>query len=187
MGLGPLCPALAAQVFSERVLPFRDWLEQRPACLAPKLPGNLQCCVLSASGLVQSRWPVNCSGKLIKFRLQVMFMWLQKLSSGVLRVLTPLGPRYVRPSFTQRLYLLWLFRLFPTLPVKVLSLRQQRWMEQLCAIHGFVALEHEASDVPLLGTLEQRPPIEARPIPPRSAESVAEAVRPFAADAQHRS
>jgi len=114
-----------------------------------------------------------------------MFM-LQKLSWGVLRVLTPLGPRYVKPTFSQRLYLLWVFRLFPTLPVKVLSSRQQRWMERLCAMHGFVALEHEASDVPLLGTLEQRPPIELKPIPVRSAQSVAGAVRPFAADAQQR-
>jgi hypothetical protein len=115
-----------------------------------------------------------------------MFMWLQKLSWGVMRVLTPLGPRYVKPSLSQRLYLLWLFRHFPTLPVKVLSSRQQKWMEQLCTTHGFVALEHEASDVPLLGTLEQRPPIEPKPTPARSAQSVAGAVRPFAADAQHR-
>src|SRR2546430_4111018 len=39
-------------------------------------------------------------------------MWLEKLSSGVLRVLTPLGPRYLKPSLAQKLYLLWLFFFF---------------------------------------------------------------------------
>jgi hypothetical protein len=41
-------------------------------------------------------------------------MWLEKLSWGVLRVLTPLGPRYVKPSLAQRFYLLWIFRNFHT-------------------------------------------------------------------------
>jgi len=36
-------------------------------------------------------------------------MWMEKLAQGVLRVLTPLGPRYLNPSFAQRLYLLWIF------------------------------------------------------------------------------
>ena len=31
-------------------------------------------------------------------------MWMEKLSQGVLRVLTPLGPRYLNPPFAQRLY-----------------------------------------------------------------------------------
>ncbi len=109
-------------------------------------------------------------------------MWLEKLFAGVLRVLTPLGPRYVQPSFTQRLYLLWLFRNFPTLPVKVLSARQQRWIDGLCNMHGFVGLL-EASDVPLLGTLEQRPPIESQPA---AGQRVSASVGPFAADAQQR-
>src|ERR1700726_3510395 len=63
-------------------------------------------------------------------------MWMEKLSYGVLRVLTPLGPRYLNPSFAQRLYLLWIFRNFETLPVKVLSPRQQRWIDAICARHG---------------------------------------------------
>jgi len=67
-------------------------------------------------------------------------MWLEKLSLGVLRVLTPLGPRYVNPSFVQRLYLLWIFRNFHTLPVKVLSPRQQKRIDSICARHGFVSL-----------------------------------------------
>jgi len=116
-------------------------------------------------------------------------MWLEKISYGVLRVLTPLGPRYVKPSFAQRLYLLWLFRNFPTLSVKVLSSRQQRWIDRLCAIHGFVSLVEPSGilDVPVLGTLEQRPPMEPQVVAgDRATERVSGAVSPFAAD-QHRS
>jgi hypothetical protein len=107
-------------------------------------------------------------------------MWTEKLSYGVLRVLTPLGPRYLNPSFLQRLYLLWIFRNFETLPVKVLSQRQQRRIDSMCARYGFVSvLERGVTDTPLLGTLEQRPPAA----PARASErSVSDAVSPFAAD-----
>jgi hypothetical protein len=113
-------------------------------------------------------------------------MWMEKLSFGVLRVLTPLGPRYLNPSFAQRLYLLWIFRNFETLPVKVLSPRQQRRIEAMCARHGFVSVlePNGLMDTPLLGTLEQRPPVAP---PRRSDRSVSEAVSPFAADFQQRS
>jgi hypothetical protein len=117
-------------------------------------------------------------------------MWLEKLSWGVLRVLTPLGPRYVNPSFGQRLYLLWLFRNFQTLPVKVLSTRQQKWIDGLCAMHGFVALVEldGLSEVPVLGTLEQRPPMEPQTRRARRpAQGVSAAVAPLAANGQHRS
>lgn len=107
-------------------------------------------------------------------------MWMEKLSYGVLRVLTPLGPRYLNPSFVQRLYLLWIFRNFETLPVKVLSQRQQRHIDSMCARYGFVSvLERGVMDTPLLGTLEQRPPVATA----RASErSVSDAVSPFAAD-----
>ena len=110
-------------------------------------------------------------------------MWMEKLSQGVLRVLTPLGPRYLSPSFLQRLYLLWIFRNFETLPAKVLSRRQQRWIEAMCARHGFVHRLNPSGmmDVPLLGTLEQRPPVAQPAWPPRRpSRSVSEAVTPFA-------
>lgn len=112
-------------------------------------------------------------------------MWLEKIFSGVLRVLTPLGPRYLRPSFLQRLYLLWVFRNFPTLPVKVLSSHQQRLMEAMCAENRFVSFGVGVDDAPLLGTLEQRPPVPVLP-PRRPSSSVADSVAPFAADAQRR-
>jgi len=52
--------------------------------------------------------------------LGVGFMWIEKLLGGVLRVLTPLGARYIRPALAQRIYLLWIFRNFKVLPLQVL-------------------------------------------------------------------
>jgi hypothetical protein len=112
-------------------------------------------------------------------------MWLEKLTQGMLRVLTPLGPRYVNPSFWQRLYLLWLFRNFHTLPVKVLSVRQQRRLEQICRQHSFVSLT--VAEPTILGTLEQRPAVEETHPPRRPSQGVSDAVAPFAADLQQRS
>lgn len=112
-------------------------------------------------------------------------MWLEKLSSGVLRVLTPLGPRYLRPSLGQRIYLLWMFRNFQTLPIKVLSSRQQRLIVAMCDEDRFVAMGIGVDDAPLLGTLEQRPP--SGPMPPRRPNgSVRESVTPFAAEARRQ-
>lgn len=114
-------------------------------------------------------------------------MWLEKLSSGVLRVLTPLGPRYLKPSFFQRMYLLWVFRNFQTLPFKVLSGRQQKLIEAMCDEDRFVSLGIGFDDAPVLGTLEQRPPVSEQAAPPRRpAASVGDSVRPFAAEARRR-
>ncbi|HZP62161.1 MAG TPA: hypothetical protein VFB28_02000 [Terriglobales bacterium] len=112
-------------------------------------------------------------------------MWLQRLCWGVLRVLTPIGPRYVKPSFRQRVYLLWIFRNFHTLPVKVLSPKQQHWIDGLCAEKGFVPLSERDADFPVLGTLEQRPAMEPQRFSTR-AKPASDSVAPFAADAQHR-
>jgi hypothetical protein len=114
-------------------------------------------------------------------------MWMEKLSEGVLRVTTPLGPRYVKPSFLQRIYLLWLFRNFPALPVSVLSTAQKKRIEHICSQHGFVSQigPGTLSDFAVLGTLEQRPAIE-QDLPRRGpVGSVNESVAPFAAD-RHR-
>jgi hypothetical protein len=53
-------------------------------------------------------------------------MLIEKLAAGVVQVQTPIGPRYVMPSFLQRVYLLWMFRHFAILPHAVLNRRQQR-------------------------------------------------------------
>ena len=101
-------------------------------------------------------------------------MWIEKLSCGVLRVLTPLGPRYIEPTFRQRIYLLWIFRNFHTLPPQVLQPWQQRLIDGLCAEQRFTALPqfNELEDAPVIGTLERRPPVEVEALPARRASTV---------------
>lgn len=108
-------------------------------------------------------------------------MWLEKLFAGVLRVLTPLGARYIQPSFVQRIYLLWIFRHFRVLPLQVLTPRQRRVIDALCVEPRFVPLtEKDGWEAPIIGTLERRPPIA--PAPLRGKARVTDAVSPFAAD-----
>jgi hypothetical protein len=112
-------------------------------------------------------------------------MRLEKFSSGVLRILTPLGPRYLSLSFAQRLYLMWIFRHFETLPIKVLSSHQRRMIESMCSNNQFVPLSVGFDDAPVLGTLEQRPPVPETVPPRRPSGSVRDAVTPLTADARH--
>ncbi len=114
-------------------------------------------------------------------------MWIQKLAGGVLRVITPLGPRYLKPSFAQRLYLLWIFRHFTVLSSIVLSKRQCRLMESICSEHKFVATLG-LEDFAVLGTLEQRPPVSADYLPPRRPNAkVSDMPSAFAAKLQQGS
>lgn len=80
---------------------------------------------------------------------------MEKLAAGVVRVLTPIGPRYVELSFLQRAYFLWIFRHFDTLPQQVLSARQQRIIDQLFVQKRFVSLPSTMTEVPVIGTLER--------------------------------
>jgi len=111
-------------------------------------------------------------------------MWMEKLWGGVLRILTPLGPRYLQPTFLQRIYLLWIFRNFQTLPVKVLTPFQLRFIESMGQTQGFAQTSlHGFEDTPILGTLEQRPQLDGSKVPHRRPNtSVTETVSPFAAD-----
>ncbi len=88
-------------------------------------------------------------------------MWMEKMSRGVLRVLTPLGPRYIKPVFLQRLYLVWIFRNFTTLPQQVLTRRQQRLVDDLCTSQEFVSLlqTNGFDEVPVIGTVERLKPV----------------------------
>ena len=117
-------------------------------------------------------------------------MWTEKLSGGVLCILTPLGPRYIKPSFLQRVYLLWIFRHFPILPPQVLSPRQQRLFDALCNDDRYVSLAstNQFGDAAVLGTLERRPEI-ANPVgPPRRPSTRAgEAVSRLTDGLQQRS
>jgi hypothetical protein len=96
-------------------------------------------------------------------------MWIDKLADGVVRVQTPIGPRYVMPSFLQRIYLLWLFRHFAIVPYAVLRGWQQRMIDNLCAEQKFASMVYADSmnEAPVIGTIERRPVIGAEPLPPR--------------------
>src|SRR5947209_20091159 len=95
-------------------------------------------------------------------------MLIEKLAAGVVQVQTPIGPRYVIPSFAHRVYLLWMFRNFPILPHAVLNRRQQRMIDSMCGEQRFVSRAYAdgMDDAPVIGTIERRPPGGA-PLPPR--------------------
>ena len=84
-------------------------------------------------------------------------MWINRLLYGVLRVLTPLGPRYLGPSFLERVYLLWTFSNFTSLPLVVLNHRQQKLVDRLYSQQKFVSLAFENGmfDQLLIGTVER--------------------------------
>ena len=96
-------------------------------------------------------------------------MWIEKLADGVVRVQTAIGPRYLMPSFLQRVYFLWMFRNFPILPHAVLNKTQQRLIDRMCAEQRFVSMAYAdgLDDAPVIGTVERRPAIGAEPLPPR--------------------
>jgi hypothetical protein len=103
-------------------------------------------------------------------------MFIEKLVAGVVQVQTPIGPRYVMPSFLQRLYLLWMFRNFPILPYAVLNGRQQRMIDRMCSEQRFASMAYAdgMDEAPVIGTVEHRPPVGAEQLPLR---------RPAASDA----
>ena len=108
-------------------------------------------------------------------------MWIEKLFAGVLRVLTPLGPRYIRPSLAQRIYLLWVFRHFQVLPLQVLTRRQRRVIDALCVEPRFVSL----TEPRWMGSSRSSAPWSAvRPIASLAARrqdtAISDAVSPFA-------
>ncbi len=106
-----------------------------------------------------------------------------KLSGGVLRVLTPLGARYFRPSLLQRIYLLWIFRNFEALPAKVLTPSQLNFVEGICQQEALPSLHRDQflEDAPVIGTLEQRPPMDSLG-QRKPSHGVRQARSPLAAD-----
>jgi hypothetical protein len=94
---------------------------------------------------------------------------IEKLAAGVVQVQTPIGPRYVMPSFLQRVYLLWMFRNFPILPHAVLNGRQQRMIDRMCSEQRFASMAYAdgLGEAPVIGTIEHRPPVAAHELPPR--------------------
>jgi hypothetical protein len=115
-------------------------------------------------------------------------MWIEKLADGIVRVQTPIGPRYIMPSFLERVYLLWIFRNFPVLPHAVLSGRQRRLIDRLCSEQRFVSMAYAdgMDEVPVIGTIERRPVMGAQRLPPRRIAAMAEDSS-LAAEARQRS
>jgi hypothetical protein len=114
-------------------------------------------------------------------------MLIDKLSEGVVQVRTPIGPRYVIPTFLQRVYLVWMFRHFAVLPHAVLSRRQQRMIDRMCSEQPFASMAYSESmnEAPVIGTVEHRPLISATPLPSRRVE-VSEDSRALPAEARQR-
>jgi hypothetical protein len=115
-------------------------------------------------------------------------MWIEKLSAGVVQVQTPIGPRYVMPSFAQRAYFLWMFRHFPILPHAVLSPGQQRLIDRLCSEQRFVSKAYAdgLDDAPVIGTVERRSTVGSERMPPRRP-AVSESSEGLPAQARQRS
>jgi hypothetical protein len=115
-------------------------------------------------------------------------MWIDKLADGVVQVQTPIGPRYLMPSFLQRAYFLWMFRHFPILPHAVLSSGQQRLVDRLCSEQRFVSMAYAdgMEDAPVIGTVERRQAIGPESLPPRRPV-VSEGSRGLATEVRQRS
>lgn len=102
-------------------------------------------------------------------------MWIDKLADGVLELDTPIGPRYVQPSFLQRAHLMWTFRNFFSLPQQVLRPSEIKLIDQLCNDNRFVSRMAAGShDRPVIGRVERRMPTQAEVLPIRKPASVAQ-------------
>ncbi len=110
-------------------------------------------------------------------------VWITKLRWGVLRLLTPVGPRYLLPSFLERLYLIWVFRHFEVLPQQVLSRHTQSLIDNLCARNhrGSNHFLYAITDQPLIGTVERL----ATPGVPHGTTSMARGVEPITVSFRH--
>jgi len=98
-------------------------------------------------------------------------MWIEKLAHGILELDTPIGPRYLQPSFIQRAWLIWTFRNFSSLPHQVLRISERRLVERLCVENRFVSLSAVGADWPVIGRIERRPPQLDEALPMRKPVS----------------
>ena len=64
---------------------------------------------------------------------------------------------------------------------KVLSERQQRFVDQLCVEHRFISLPSTMDEAPVIGTLERLPVVQVEEVPSkRPVASVTDAAAPLA-------
>lgn len=86
-------------------------------------------------------------------------MWIDKLTDGVLCVMTPMGARYIKPTTRERLYLMWVFRHFKSIPPQILTVQQRQFIDALYATQRFVPKPRLtlAGESLIIGTVETRP------------------------------
>ena len=83
-------------------------------------------------------------------------MWIEKLAHGILELDTPLGPRYLQPTFFQRVVLMWTFRNFFSLPQQVLRRSERRLIDRLWNENRFVSVSAMgALERPVIGRIER--------------------------------
>jgi TonB family protein len=76
----------------------------------------------------------------------------EKIRTGLLELRTPLGSVYVTPSLWQRVYLVWTFRNFRSLPKQVLNRRQRHLIDDLC--HAPVLIRKRPLGTSVIGAVE---------------------------------
>ena len=77
----------------------------------------------------------------------------QKIRTGLVELRTNVGSVYVSPSFWERVYLLWTFRNFPSLPKQVLNRREQQLIDKLCRAE-IVGRTKPMAEAVVIGTVE---------------------------------
>jgi hypothetical protein len=77
----------------------------------------------------------------------------QKIRTGLVELRTHIGSVYVSPSFWERVYLLWTFRNFQTLPKQVLNRHQQQLIDKLCRV-SIVSWNVPIARTSIIGTVE---------------------------------
>ena len=105
-------------------------------------------------------------------------MWMEKLRRGVLQVSTESGLRYVEPSLTERVQLIWTFRNFNVLSEEVMTAHERHLMAHLCAVERLKRTRGmDQSPFCVIGTIERLAPIAPKPVrsvpPARSAQQSA--------------
>jgi len=95
-------------------------------------------------------------------------MWIEKLAHGILEVDTPIGPRYLQPTFLERALLTWTFRNFPSLPQEVLRASERRLIDRLWDENRFVSLSAVGTNErPIIGRVERRAVASVEVMPER--------------------
>lgn len=96
-------------------------------------------------------------------------MWIEKLRRGVLQVSTDSGLRYVEPSLTERLQLIWTFRNFNFLSEEVMTAHERHLMAHLCAAERLKQTPGLEQAPCVIGTIERLAPIASKPVRPVAA------------------